>query len=366
MARSSWGSVRSKGRGIWEIRYKRGGERKSLTFRGTRKEADKKLAELRTLYEGKEDGSMPIKAFFYSVFIPECERRVEGTNDDKMSLTTLSGYKRIFRASIERPLGDIPLEDLDGKTVQAWLDEMTAGKAAHAKSVLKTIMRRADDLDYINGHVMGKRYLMPSEMTSRARTKDVYSEKELNEIAEEAKDEWWIAAFIMAGFGGGQRAEVTGVKPEEVSFPVKDGKTFALVPILRGVHLLDGKVEVLDHAKNEYREENLIIEEPHSLHLKEIVEACDAEWLLDDGFGRPVDPEALARAYKSWLAKSTHRYIPFGNLRNAYSTMMHERGLDGDTVHKLMRHATNTTDYRHYNRMSDDALMQRLMDNPKS
>lgn len=46
--------------------------------------------------------------------------------------------------------------------------------------------------------------------------------------------------------------------------------------------------------------------------------------------------------------------------------MLHARGVDGDTVHKLMRHATNTTDYKHYNRMSDDDLMQQLLSSPKS
>ena len=43
--------------------------------------------------------------------------------------------------------------------------------------------------------------------------------------------------------------------------------------------------------------------------------------------------------------------MPFGNLRNTYSTALHARGMEDSAVAKLMRHAELGTDYRHYNRI---------------
>ena len=76
MARSTWGSKRQKSRGVWELRYTVGGRPKSSTFRGTAREADRELAALRLRHEGREDTTVTVDAFFWGVFVPECEERV--------------------------------------------------------------------------------------------------------------------------------------------------------------------------------------------------------------------------------------------------------------------------------------------------
>lgn len=51
MAKSTWGSKRQKRRGVWELRYTVAGKPKSEMFRGTAKEADRRLMALRLKYE---------------------------------------------------------------------------------------------------------------------------------------------------------------------------------------------------------------------------------------------------------------------------------------------------------------------------
>lgn len=366
--RSTWGSLRSRSKNVHEIRYTVGGKPKSETFHGTRKEAEAYKAKLRTKYEDSDGARMPVGAFYETVFRPECESRIEneGQTKDGMSIVTLEGYDSVFNASIKDTEVDIPMEDLTGKIVQGWLSKMTTGKARHAKQLLGTIIGRANDLDYMDKNVMLKRYIMPSKASGKGRTKDIYSLEELDAILEEVRGEYWEFAYIAAAFGGGQLNEVTGAKPSEITFHETDGGLFAIVPINRGVHRLKGRVEVVERTKNLERKAPLIIRPPYSEDVRKLVREAQKrgdEWMLDDGFGSAIDPSCIQRAFKSFIGRSRFRYIPFGNLRNAFSTSLHAMEVPDDAVKKLMRHSTDSdVDYTNYNRLSVEDL-ERILTN---
>lgn len=367
MARSTWGSKRQKSKGVWELRYTVGGKPKSTTFRGTAREADRELAALRMRYEGRQDDSVTIDAFFWGVFILECETRVqiaekglEGGGMKGMSPVTLSSYIRHYNKSIRDTWCDVPLGDVRAKGVQAWLLTMTCGAARHALAVFRAMMNRAQALEYVESHPLGHKYVMPASRSARERVGDVFGEDELVAILDESAGEWWRPLYVLSAFGGAQRAEAVGVQAPEVSY-IKNGLgLWGIAPVKRGVHLLDGKLVVVERAKNKHREASLVIPPPYSSHLKaaaDEVVAAGGTWLVDDGFGGPVDPEALTRAWTRWLSRSTHRYVPWGNLRNSYSTMLHSMGLEDSTVSKLLRHANLKTDYAHYNRIGPEDLV---------
>lgn len=367
MARSSWGSKRQKRRGVWELRYTVAGKPKTETFRGTAREADRRLLALRLRHEkAAEDPSTTLSAFFWGVFVPECEARLDAppeSGNKPLALTTYKGYVRYFRHSIEPTFGDTALEDVRARDVQDWLSGMTFGTARHAKAILKIIMNRAEDLEYIDHHPLGKRYIMPTAKSARQRSSDIYDPDELDAIFRECEGELWEPFYILAAFGGAQRAEAVGVRAPEIEWRENEAGLWAVCPVRRGVHLLDGEVVVQERAKNDYRSEPLIVPPPYAARLGEIAGAVIAEggaWLADDGFGGPIDPETVTRAYKRWLSASAHRYVPFGNLRNSYSTMLHRLGLEDSLISKLMRHANMTTDYRHYNRLDADGKIELL------
>lgn len=361
MAKSSWGTKRQRAKGSWELRYRVGGKQKSVMFRGTAREADRQLAALRLKYEGGGGPRTSLSSFFWGVFVPECERRLEAppeSGNKPLALTTYKGYVRYFRHSIEPTFGETALEDIRARDVQEWLSGMTFGTARHARAIFKIVMNRAEDLEYIDHHPLGKRYIMPTAKSARQRSSDIYDPDELESIFRECSGELWEPYYILAAFGGAQRAEAIGVQAPEIEWRENERGLWAVCPVNRGVHLLDGEVVVLDRAKNDYRAEPLIVPPPYSGRLKEIADAVLAEggtWLVDDGFGGPIDPETVTRAYKRWLSLSPHRYVPFGNLRNSYSTMLHRKGYEDSLISKLMRHANLTTDYRHYNRLDADA-----------
>ena len=373
MARSSWGSKRQKRRGVWELRYTVAGRPASETFRGSARDADRRLMALRLKYEGAVgDPRTTVGAFFRGVFVPECEARIDAppeSDTEPMARSTLNGYLRHYDRSIGPTWDDVPMEDVRARAVQAWLSGMTYGAARQARALFRTIMNRAEDLEYIDGHPLNKRYIMPSAKSPRQRSADVYDPDEMRAIFEECEGEWWEPFYVLAAFGGAQRAEAVGIWATEMEWAENERGLWAVCPVNRGVHLLDGEIVVEGRAKNDHRAQPIVVPPPYSLRLRAAADEAISEgrtWLVDDGFGGPVDPEAVARAYKAWLGRSAHRYVPFGNLRNSYSTMLHREGYEDSLISKLMRHANLTTDYAHYNRLDAAGKIEALTRGPSS
>lgn len=73
MARSTWGTIVEKKKGpdgIYLLRYTVGGRKKSETVRGTRSDADRRMAELRVKYEGGIGENPVLGVFWDTVFHP--------------------------------------------------------------------------------------------------------------------------------------------------------------------------------------------------------------------------------------------------------------------------------------------------------
>lgn len=340
MARSTWGSIKPKTRGVWELRYTVGGRRRSKTIRGTKAEAERELANLRVTYEDAPT-ELTVHQFWGKSFHPHIV--------SDLAESTVNGYEGYYRVHVRPAFGDTLLSELTPMMVQEWLLDMTAGAAKHAKAVLMSLLEYACTLGLLTDNVARRKFTMPKERAKAQRSTDTFTLDELIEIYEGCHGEVWEAAYILAAFGGASREESMSPRPEEIE--EVDG--FAVVPIYRGVQRLKGEVRIIEHAKNEYREDSVIVPPPYSSRLFELRDACIARgdtWLTDDGFGMPVCPNTMATAYKRWFLGRPLRYVPFSNLRNSYSTVMHDAGVPDSMVHKLMRHARPDTDYIHYNR----------------
>ena len=104
------------------------------------------------------------------------------------------------------------------RDVQEWLSGMTFGTARHARAIFKIVMNRAEDLEYIDHHPLGKRYIMPTAKSARQRSSDIYDPDELESIFRECSGELWEPYYILAAFGGAQRAEAIGVQAPEIEW----------------------------------------------------------------------------------------------------------------------------------------------------
>lgn len=347
--RSSWGSIRNRGRNIWQIRYTVGGRSKSETVRGIKSKAEKRLAELRVQYEGKQ-APMTLGQFWKEIFTPWM--------NDELALKTCETYNSHWNNHISMAFGDKYIDEIHSSDIQKWLLTKTYQTAKHSKVVLSSILSRAYALDLIEGNPAQRKFQLPSKDTSKEKDKSVYTLEELEKLAELCKGEIWELAFLFAAFGGGQRSEVCGIKLEEIENI--DG--YAVAPIKRSVHYSNQEVKIEPHAKNEYRETFIIVAPPKSERIFEVVEQCLAQnhiWLCDDGFGYPMNPMTVSQAYSRWFKTQSIRYIPFMNLRPSYATWMRDIYGD-DVVSKSLRHSSTEMLKKIYDRPDARNLIARL------
>lgn len=342
--RSTWGSLDKVAKNSWRIRYMLCGERQCEIVNGTKAEAERRRAELRLLYEGKER-PLTLDQFWTQVYEPEMSNR--------LAASTIPEYKRTYNKDILPAFGDAVISNIKPREIQGWLSTMTNGKAKACKRILSAILGRALALGYVEDNVAQRRFAYPKEKAKGQRSKAIMQLDVMKSVLVEARNESWIGAFILAAFGGAAREEAVSPMLDEIAW----NRGYAVVPIVRGIQRLDKRVQVLDWTKNEYRERVLVIPPPYSSTLKEIVdekkEAGDV-WLSDDGFGHPMDPDVVAKRYTRWFATQPYRYVPFGNLRHSYGTVMETLGIDGMMVSKLLGHSQPATYYKHYFRPSVD------------
>lgn len=351
-ARSTWGSKRKRGENYWELRYSVGKERCNESFRGTAKEADRRLAELRIRYEGADE-QLTLSQFWRIIYEPEMPIR--------LAESTIPGYTRVWYKDIEPTFGDTLLSDISPRSIQEWLSPMTRGKAKHAKAVLSAILSRAFAMEYIDDNPAQRRYVMPKLQAPGQRSKDIMTLPQLVDVFEAGRGQSWEAAYILAAFGGASREESMSPKPSEIQ---RVGE-YAVVPIVRGVQRLEREVKVLEWTKNEHRQRDLIIPPPYSHRLLELAQEAESrgdEWLTDDGFGWPIDPNLIADRFKKWFIGKPYKFVPFGNLRNSYGTVMETLGIDSMMVSKIMGHSQPTTFYKNYFRPSTADKMKAIDD----
>lgn len=347
--RSSWGSIRNRGRNIWQIRYTVGGRPRSETVRGIKSKAEKRLAELRVMYEGRQ-APMTLKQFWAEIFVPWM--------DGELALKTRETYHCQWDNHIKQVFGDRFLDEIRSSDIQKWLLTMTYQTAKHSKAVLSSIFSRACALDLVESNVVHRKFQMPPRDTSTVKDKSIYTLEELEDLSTLCKGEVWELAFLFAAFGGGQRSEVCGIKLEEIENV--DG--YAVAPIKRAVHYSNKEIKIEPHAKNEYRETFVIVAPPHAGRIFEVIKDYLAQghvWLCDDGFGQPMNPMMVTKTYSRWFKTQSVRYIPFMNLRPSYATWM--RDIYGDeVVSKLLRHSSVEMLKQVYDRPDARNLISRL------
>lgn len=354
MARSTWGSIKSLRKDYHEIRYTVDGRQRSEYVRGPYSKADRRRAELRLEYEDCTGADLKVDAFWRKTYWPEC---------GSLSPVTAAEYRRVYEKDIKPRWGASVMRSIKAAEVQEWLDGMTYGKARSARAVMRAMFNRAFDLDRIDRNVMAKRFKLPKERAPGGRSRETFEAEELDEVFAECSGEVWEPAYILAAFGSASREEAMSPMLAEIEFLKVEGDLYAVVPIRRGVQRLNGEVVALDYVKSQGRERSLVVPPPYSERLRDLVdekvEAGDV-WLMDDGFGWPMCPNTMATAYKRWFLGRPMRYVPFSNLRNSYSTMMHAKGVDPFMVSKMMGHSQPVTNYRYYDRPGVSEFVQVL------
>ncbi len=313
--RSSWGSVSEVSRGVWRLRYwaetPEGYRRCSETVRGTRKQAEDRLAALR-LNHSSDAPAPTIGEVYRRWYLPGMQRMVE---TGERSPATLKTYQTTWGKHIAPRWADVPVDQVQPLAVQQWLSTMQHSAALAAMHVLCPLVDYAVRYGCCETNAFRAKYLMPAKSTSKRQDAGIWTLEELGQLWERVRGEWFEGAFLLAAFGGMRVGEALGVKLEDIE-DVSQDVPLALIHVNRQV---SNRGVISETLKN--KQSVRVV--PIAGKAASALLAWDngSQWVTTDGLGSYNTQARLGYSWRLSLEGSSLSH-PFRNLRNAYQTWM--------------------------------------------
>lgn len=356
--RDEWGSITEVDRNErYRIRYWGKDEngkyrRMTCTVRGTRRDAERKRAEL-MIEHSTEAQCVTVDYVWKKWYLPSLERR---RDDGEMSDKTVSQYKSRYASVIYDRWGQMECDGIKPLDVQQWLDSISYNKARQSLNLLRPMLDYAVRYGQILSNPFRENYLMPSKSTISRMDDGVWTLAELNRVWESIRGEWFEGAFICAAFGGCRVGESLGVQVNDIEFAESNGLQVAVVRIRRQVKNAGG---VSDQLKNPQSKRVIVIVGEPAARLREIAESAMV-WITGNGFGEHTTQLRLGTSWKKVSERlPSGMWHPFRNLRNSYQTFMRwEVGLAPYYIEELLGHKGTTVTDVHYDRPDEDAIVK--------
>lgn len=370
--RSTWGCVTRLGRDRYRLRWwelERGEyARRSEVVHGTRREAERRLAEIRGGLDETERGPrrvgrrVTVGQAWERWLLPKLEREVE---DGRRARQTLRQLESAWRRHVAPRWADVRVDDVAPLDVQEWLLGMTRMPATAALGLLRRTLDLAQLYGHVQANVARNRYEMPQAQASRPE--GAYTAAQLAEIARAARGTLCEPAVLLCAFGSCRTGEALGVACGDVSFVRERGHVVAVAEVRRQVRS-DGTVS--DTLKNRWSRRPVVVPEPWSLRLMELVSerlTAGEEWLSDDGLGRPRTQYVTLRSWSALFAEGG----PLGHLtdlrmralRRSWETYVRwDLGVAPERVEKMMGHVGHGVTGRHYDRPDARQFVDTILD----
>lgn len=364
--RSSWGSNKpARRKGYRTLRYwadlhdGRGYMRHTMTVEGSKRDGDRKLAELRLLHD--EDKPMPtIGEAWESWVLPEYNAMHQSYLDNprpskrgsRESVKT-STYKQImttWNAHVGPRWADVQVDCIRYGDVQEWLDGMTEQVAKRSIAQLSLILSKCQINDCIDKNVAAFKYRMPTKSKKRDDG-GVWSLEELHsEILPAVKGHPCEASVILSAIAGCRTGEAIAPMLSEVYKLEVNGMTFACADIPRQVDG-EGNVSSENDLKNVWSPRSVVVPPPWSTRLLEIkdeLEKAGLQWLSDKGTCEPMSQCVIRRDFNKCLKNTKVEHRQFRALRRSWRTWISSKGINDRILEKMMGHSDGTTTGRYY------------------
>ena len=350
--RDAWASITEVRAGeVYRIRYWSSGpdgyRRRSETVRGTRRDAERRRAELMLAHS--EDAPCPtVGEVWRSYALPDAERRV---GDGDLAPDTLVQYRRWWGRHVEPTWGATPCDQVRPLAVQQWLYGLTRSQAQNATLVLSKAMDYAVRYGWAATNPMRERYVMPGRSTVAERDKGTWTLAELGALWARLWGSWMEPAFLLSAFGSARVGESLGVMAGEVERRDVGGVPVALVPIRRQVAHHGARVD--ERTKTAESARWLVLVGRAASRLCDLAESTPQDWpLTSDGMGGVVSQN---RYTDGWRRMGIEH--PYRNLRNSWQTWMRwELGVAPHHIEVLMGHRVRGTTGQHYDRPQAEQL----------
>lgn len=335
--RDDWGSVSyDPKKKVGRIRYwsatNDGYKRVSETVRGTRKDVERRRAELRLKHD--EDAPCPtVGQLWHTYYHPWRKRRVE---EGRLGVKTVSQDESAWRCHIAPRWENVRADKVLPALVQGWLEAgMTTNQASDGLRVLHGILKHATTRGLINHDPLaGIEFDLPTAHLEHDR--QIWSIDELGAAWRAVRGLWWEPAFLLMAFGSARPGESLGPMADEVERMDVDGLCVAVVPIVRQV-ANSGRVS--DKLKNRWSERPLVLPGVIGERVLEIASEHPGDWLTSDGSGYHTTQDRLRTSLSRTFSEAGLPVHPPRNLRASWETFTRwELKVPDDRIEKMMGH----------------------------
>lgn len=363
--RSTWGSITRLGKDRYRLRWWEerddGYARRSEVVRGTRRAAERRLAEIRssldeTAPHKRARHKMTVGEAFEMWWLPDAEARLES---GKLARSSLKCRLSKWNVYVGPKWADVACSDVRALDIQEWLDPITKKPASDSLALLRQILDYAVLYEVIGDNVARRQYRMPD--AHRDLKDGAFTLGELDRIAESARGDCCEAAMLLMMFGSCRTGESLGVLLEEVARVRSHGIELTTAEVVRQVNS-DGSVSDDGDLKNRQSVRPVVVPPPWGDRLWEIAEGARAmgrTWLSDNGLGRPLSQNRLrAQWVKAVECAGLPMKMPRAARRSWETYMRWDMGVDRSKVEQLMGHALPGVTGEHYDKPSATAFVE--------
>ncbi len=360
--RSSFGCVQRVDRERYRLRWweEAGGEykRRSETVRGTRREAERRMAEIRASLDetahGRRREVPTVREAYERWWLPDAEQALA---DGRLARSSMKCRLSKWRKYVGPRWGDVRVNAIDPLELQEWLLTMTRKPASDALALLRQVLDRCLTYDVVDANVARRPYRMPTAQVDRSD--GAYTLAELARIAEAARGSFAEAPMLLCMFGSARTGEALGVGVSDVEAAESHGVSMAVAHVSRQV-TSDARVSA--RLKNRSSVRALVVPEPWGPRLLELAAEAGGRgeaWLAGDGTGRPLSQNAYRREWARVcrLAGVGPRQ-PRAARRSWETYMRWDMGVEQWRVEQMMGHALPGVTGVHYDTPTAAAFVE--------
>jgi integrase len=343
------GSIIKRGKSSYTIVLNLGtdphtGKRKQqwVSVKGTKKEAEKKLAEL--LHQLDTGTFMRPSKTTLAEYL---EKWLADYAKPNLSPRGFERYAGIIRKHLIPDMGSITLTQLRPEHLQKhYTARLNSGLSARTVRYHHAVIHKALQTA-VKWGLVSRNVADGVDMPRIRRTEmQTWDEDDVNRFLEAAKDNPYYALFYTALYTGMRRSELLGLKWSDVDFILSQ------VYINRSLHHLKDGSYVFTQPKSAKSRRTIALPPSAILVLKKHRETqklertllgvplTDDELVFSQFDGRPLRPNTVTRAWAMLAARAGVKVIRLHDARHTHASLMLKQGIHPKIVQERLGHAS--------------------------
>lgn len=253
--------------------------------------------------------------------------------------TTIKGYETAAKRIYPR-FENINAVDVTSYMVQDFV--ATMGEKYKSKTIRNTVSLLSSAYD--NAVRLGQLEKNPCKLVTLPKMEraeiDLFDNEDIRKFLSVLKDERidFVVAYELALFCGMRRSEILGLKESDINIP------FKCVTISKTRHHIDGE-DVVQGTKTEQSHRTLAIPDFVIEDIKIAIETHNSvkyehsDYLIQDGFGKPLLPTTLTQHLPRIEAKAGLPNVSLHDLRHTFASMLNNAHVDIAMISRELGHS---------------------------